>query len=198
MRPPFSEPPGPAPQRADSQRIVAAALAAAVELGPDATLAQVADRAGIGLASLHRYFPTTAAIFAEISRQMYRTLLVQVREILGGEDRDLRSVVGKICRIAFDGPNVSPEYRRRLNLEIPLSWSKTTAEAVYQEVFGEVEAWLASNLAAPPADLSARVFLAFAAIRGAVLMTLLYPALAPSTEVMRAHLTDTVVALLTA
>lgn len=44
-----------------------AVIAAAVELGPDTPLVLIAERAGVGIASLHRYFPTTAALFAEVS-----------------------------------------------------------------------------------------------------------------------------------
>ncbi len=185
----MAAPPTPSPQRADSQQIVNAVVAAAIELGPDAALAEIAERAGVGTASLHRYFPTVAAIFAEVSRQMYRTVLDQVREILSTPDPDLRSVVGKVCRVAFAGPNVSLEFRRKLNLDLPLTWSKGIAEAVYEELLVEITGWLRRNLPTPPADLEARVFVAFSCIRGAVLLSLLYPALAPSGDVLVEHLT---------
>ncbi len=196
MRSPLPPPPEPAPTRADSQLIVAAVLDAAVELGPDATLAAIAAHAGVGVASLHRYFPTTGALFAEIFRQTYRTLVTQVRAILSDGDRDLHSVARRLCELAFVGPNLSLAYRRRLNLDIPPAWARDSAAAAYREVFADLTAWLSETLPAPPADLPARVFMAFAAIRGAVLMSLLYPELAPPPEVMSAHLADTIVALL--
>jgi len=196
-RPLIDPPPAPSPQRADSQQIVQAIIAAASELGPEATLATIAERAGVGTASLHRYFPTVGAIFAEVSREMYRTLLAQIREILATAEPELRTVVRRVCRVALDGPNVSLEYRRRLNLDLPLSWSKGLAEAVYQEVLGELTDWLARHLADPPADLASRVFVAFAYVRGCVLISLLYPALAPATEFMLDQLVETVMMTLT-
>ncbi|MEZ4404700.1 MAG: TetR/AcrR family transcriptional regulator [Kofleriaceae bacterium] len=174
-----------------------AIVAAAIELGPDAPMAEIAARAGVGTASLHRYFPTVASIFAEVSRQMYRTVLGQIRVILADDAADLRVVVRRLCRVAFDGPNVSIAFRQKLNLDLPLSWSKGIAEAVYQQLLDEFTAWLARHLAAPPDDLGARVFVAFAYFRGSVLMSLLYPALAPSDGVLIDHLAESVVQLLT-
>jgi AcrR family transcriptional regulator len=195
-RPLMDPPPVPAPQRADSQQIVSAIITAAIDLGPEATLAEIADRAGVGVASLHRYFPTVASIFAEVSRQMYRTVHVQIRAILSEEGLDLRTAIARLCRIAFDGPNVSMEYRRKLNLDLPLSWSKGIAEAVYKEMLAEITEWLAQRLGDPPADLGARVFVAFSYIRGSVLLSLLYPALSPPHEVLIEHLGETIMQIL--
>lgn len=183
-RPLVDPPREPSPQRSDSQRIVDAIVTAAIELGPDATLATIGDRAGVGTASVHRYFPTLSSIFAEVSRRMFRVLLAQIRVALVDADRPLRVIVGDVCRLAFSGSNVPLAYRRRMNLEIPLAWSQDTADASYREVLDEVTAWLRAHLAAPPDDLPARVFAAFAFIRGAVSMWLLYPTAAPAVDVL--------------
>lgn len=172
---------------------MAAIVAAAIELGPDATLAAIAQRAGVGTASLHRYFPTTNAIFAEVSRQMFRTLVDQVRALTARPDVALRDLVGAVCGAALQGPNVSLEYRRRLNLDIPLSWSQVTAEEAYEELIDELVAWYVRNLPNPPSDLRMRIFVAFASVRGVVLVSLLFPRLAPANEEMVHHLTDTIV-----
>lgn len=196
-RAPFVKPPEPVVQRSDSEQIVDAILKAAIELGPDAPIASIAERAGVGRASLHRYFPTTTAIFAEISRLMYRTLLDQVREITLRPGTDLRAVVEAVCDVALGGPNVSLAYRQRLNLEIPLAWSKDTAEAIYAEVLGELVGWIRRNVSDPPADLEARMFVAFASVRGVVLVSLLFPNLAPPKEALAPHVADLVVFALT-
>ena len=81
-RPLLGPPREPAPQRTDSQRLVDAIVAAAIELGADATLATIAERAGVGAASIHRYFPTLSSIFAEVSRRMYRQLGTLIRAAL--------------------------------------------------------------------------------------------------------------------
>jgi AcrR family transcriptional regulator len=189
-RPLIDAPPEPAPQRTDSQQIVDAIIAAAIELGAGATLATISDRAGVGSASMHRYFPTLSSIYAEVSRRMFRMLLGQIRLALADRDRELRSIVRDVCRIAFAGSNVPLDYRRRMNLEIPLAWSQGSAEIAYREILDEVTAWLQQHLAAPSPDLPARVFVAFACIRGAVSMTLLYPSFTPELEVTIEHTTD--------
>lgn len=195
-RPLVDPPPEPTPQRSDSQQIVDSIIAAAIELGADTTLATIADRAGVGSASLHRYFPTLSSIFAEVSRRMFRMLLSQIRAALADSDRGLHAIAAEICRIAFAGSNVPIEYRRRMNLEIPLAWSQGAAESAYKEILDEVTSWLQRNLVAPPDDLAHRVFVAFACIRGVVSMSLLYPAHAPGIDTMVQRTTDAVMTIL--
>lgn len=175
----LKQPPEPAPRRSDSQQIVAAVIVAAMELGPDASLAAIAERAGVGLASLHRYFPTTAALFAEVSREMYRTLIDQVKGIVARTDLSVVEAVTQVCHVVISEPRLPIEHRRRLNFDVPLAWSRQVAEAAYREVLGEVKAWLERNLPSVPPDLDERLFVAFAAVRGAVLVGLMFPDLAP-------------------
>ncbi len=172
-------------------------IAAAIELGPQATLAAIAAKAGVGAASLHRYFPTTAAIFAEVSRQSYRTLLEQIRALTNREDLELYEMVKLVCHAAIEGPGLSLEHRRRLNLELPLAWTTSTAEQVYAEVLEAAAVWIRAHVRPAPRDLEARVFVAFANIRGAVLMMLMFPSLAPSREALLPALTDSVFLALT-
>jgi AcrR family transcriptional regulator len=197
-RPLLEAPPSPMPQRSDSQQIVDSVIEAAIELGADTTLASIAERAGVGSASLHRYFPTMSSIFAEVSRRMFRSLLSQIRAAFADNDRELHAIAADICRIAFAGSNVPLEYRRRMNLEIPLAWSQGAAENSYTEILGEVTGWLEHNLVAPPSDLAQRVFVAFGCIRGVVSMSLLYPAHAPEVGMMIERTTEAVMAILVA
>ncbi|MBL9024503.1 MAG: TetR/AcrR family transcriptional regulator [Myxococcales bacterium] len=196
-RPVIQEPPPPAAHRTDSEAIVEAVIGAAIELGPQATLASIAERAGVGTASLHRYFPSTAAIFAEVSRQTYRQLLQQVRELTSRSDLDPREMVEAVCRVALAGPGLSLEHRRRLNTEIPLGWALPTVEPVYREVLDELVRWAKAHLPDPPPDLEARVFVAFGIVRGAVLLSLLFPALAPPMETTLGIVSATVYRTLT-
>lgn len=195
-RPLVDVPAVPAPQRANSQQIVDAIVAAAIELGADATLATIADRAGVGSASVHRYFPSLSSIFAEVARRMFRMLRGQIRVALADRDRPLRAIVRHVCEIAFAGSDVSLEYRRRMNLEIPLAWSQGSAEVAYREILDDTTEWLRSNLVEPAPDLAARVFVAFACIRGAVSFMLLYPAFAPTRDEIVERTTDAALAAL--
>lgn len=161
---------------------MAAVVAAAIELGPDASLVAIAERAGVGVASLHRYFPTTAALFAEVSREMYRALIEQVRGILARTDLSLPETIAAVCRVVITEPRLPPEHRRRLSFDVPLEWSREAAEAAYREVLADAQQWLARNLPRCPPDLEDRLFVAFAALRGTVLVGLMFPDLAPTEE----------------
>ncbi len=189
----IKKPPEPAPRRSDSQQIVAAVVAAAIELGPDASLAMIAERAGVGVASLHRYFPTTAALFAEVSREMYRTLVRQVRAITGRADLPVAEATAEICRVVITEPRLSVAHRRRLSFDVPLEWSRDVAEEAYREILGEVVAYLSQRMAVPPPDLADRVYVAFAAVRGAVLVSLLFPDLGPPEDRLIAQVSRSVI-----
>lgn len=178
----FKRPPEPTPRRSDSQQIVSAVITAAIELGPDASLTLIAERAGVGIASLHRYFPTSAALFAEVSREMYRTLIDQVRAILTRTDLSVTEAITQVCRVVITEPRLPVEHRRRLNFDVPLEWSREVAEAAYREVLRDVTTWLERHVPQRPPDLEDRLFVAFAAVRGAVLVSLMYPDLAPPEE----------------
>lgn len=146
----------------------------------------------MGAASLHRYFPTTSAIFAEVSRQTYRTLIQQIRDLTARTDLDLRSMIEAICQTAVAGPGLSLEHRRRLNLEIPLVWSMGVAEEVYAEVIDTVATWIRANVASPPEDLEVRIFVAFGMVRGCILMGLLFPGITPPSDRLLPTLVDSV------
>ncbi|MGW7520757.1 TetR/AcrR family transcriptional regulator [Streptomyces sp. NPDC054796] len=63
---------GPRPLRADAQRnrdrLLAAALRAFSEDGPEATLEAIAKEAGVGIGTLYRHFPTREALIEETYR----------------------------------------------------------------------------------------------------------------------------------
>jgi len=189
----IKRPPAPAPRRSDSQQIVSAVIAAAIELGPDTPLAAIAERAGVGVASLHRYFPTTAALFAEVSREMYRTLLRQVREITSRPDLPVAEATLEICRVVLTEPRLPIAHRRRLTFDVPLEWSRDVAEAAYREILSEVVRYLERSLPVRPPDLEERVYVAFAAVRGAVLVSLMFPDLGPPEDRLIAQVSRCVV-----
>ncbi len=185
----LKKPPEPAPRRSDSQEIVSAVIAAAIELGPETPLARIAERAGVGLASLHRYFPTTAALFAEVSREMYRTLGRQVNELLERPDLSVSEAIVGVCRVVITEPRMPLEHRRRLSFDVPLEWSRDSAEAAYRDILHQVVTHLRRRWPECGPDIEDRAFVAFAAVRGAVLVSLLFPDLAPPEEQLIAQVT---------
>ncbi len=182
--------PPPSPIREDSREIVEAIVAAAVDLAdPAVTLQAIAERAGVGVASLHRYFPSKGAIYAEISRRLHRKFLLQLRAVLTEPSTDLRTSVRKVCALVVDGPGVSPALRKCINVVVPVSWSQESAEEIFGTAIREIAGWLQANLEHPPPDLAERVFVAFAAGRGLVLVSMVMPQHAPGHEALIDHMT---------
>ncbi|MCS7477906.1 TetR/AcrR family transcriptional regulator [Umezawaea endophytica] len=73
-------------RRADAQRnrdrLVAAASAVIAEAGPEASLEEVARRAGVGSATLHRHFSSRAELLEAVLHDRVRTLCALADELL--------------------------------------------------------------------------------------------------------------------
>jgi AcrR family transcriptional regulator len=186
---PLAPVPEPTPHRSDSSSIVEAIVEAAVALGdPDASVNAIAARAGVGVASVYRYFPNKSAIYAEVSRRLQRDFLNRVRALLATPALSLEQAVEGCCRAAIEAPGVSPAIRRAVNLALPLSWSQDNAERTFSTAIDELTSWLSAHIEPAPPDLRERVFAAFAAGRGMVMMSRLMPNLAPSDEALVQHM----------
>lgn len=76
--------------RADAQRnrerLVAAADAVIAENGVEASLEEIARRAGVGSATLHRHFPGRAALLDAVLRDRVRALCLRADDLLTAED----------------------------------------------------------------------------------------------------------------
>ena len=90
---PLAPPQAPAPSRPESTAIVDALVAAALELGPDASVNAIAERAGVGVASLYRYFPSKASILAELARRAQHDALTRIQEVLAANPTISRPVI---------------------------------------------------------------------------------------------------------
>ncbi len=86
--------PAPAerPQRADARRnrdkVVAAARDAFAEDGLDAQMDAIARRAGVGVGTVYRHFPTKDALVEAMVVLKFETLAVEARRVLAEEDGD--------------------------------------------------------------------------------------------------------------
>lgn len=178
-------PTSPSPSRSDSARIVESILTATLQISdPDASVNHIAERAGVGIASLYRYFPSKDAIYTEIARRLQSGFLSRIRELLATPGLTMEEAIQGVCRIAVTIPGVGPEVRRALNLSLPLLWSQQNADVVFPAAIAEMTTWLEKRLINPPSDLQHRVFTALAAGRGMVMMSRLYPEQAPSEDVL--------------
>jgi AcrR family transcriptional regulator len=84
-----ARPAGPGPMRADARRnrkrLLAAALAAFTESGADDTsLEEIARRAGVGIGTLYRHFPTRQALLESVYRDQVEVLCARA-EVLRDE-----------------------------------------------------------------------------------------------------------------
>ncbi|MGW7065017.1 TetR/AcrR family transcriptional regulator [Streptomyces sp. NPDC054904] len=78
------------PMRADARRnvdkIVAAAGALIAEHGADASLEEVARRAGVGSATLHRHFPSRQALLEAVFKDRVAALCAKAEDLLAEPD----------------------------------------------------------------------------------------------------------------
>lgn len=89
--PPASRTTSPArPMRADARRnydrILAAAAEAVAEQGAEASLEEIARRAGVGSATLHRHFPSRQQLLEAVFREKVETLCATAADLATGPD----------------------------------------------------------------------------------------------------------------
>jgi AcrR family transcriptional regulator len=82
----------PRPMRADArrnyERVLAEAKLAFMEHGPDASLEDIARRAGVGIGTLYRHFPTRLALQEAVYRNEIDELCAKAYELLEAEPED--------------------------------------------------------------------------------------------------------------
>lgn len=101
-------------QRADARRnrdrLVAAANAVIAETGPGASLEEIARRAGVGSATLHRHFPQRAQLLEAVLDDRVRVLCARAEELRTAPDAGialvdwLREVVTHAATVRGLGP----------------------------------------------------------------------------------------------
>ncbi|MEW9553706.1 TetR/AcrR family transcriptional regulator [Nonomuraea sp. NPDC050783] len=82
--------PSARPMRADARRnhdrILAAAAEAVAEQGAEASLEEIARRAGVGSATLHRHFPSRQRLLEAVFRDKVEALCATAAGLAGGPD----------------------------------------------------------------------------------------------------------------
>ncbi len=136
----------PRPLRRDAQRnrdrIVAAAAAAFADQGAAAQMDDVARRAGVGVGTLYRHFPTKEALMAELVRRKFERIRDTALEALTVED-PWDAFAGMLRR---DAEMLAEDATLRDALaRMPEAWATCEAEraevaAVAAEVIGRAQA----------------------------------------------------------
>lgn len=180
-------PSSPKPKRSDSVEIVDAVLEAARQLlmeDQKLTTEALAKRAGVGIASIYRYFPDRGALFAELFRKQHESFLLHMDEQLLPETT-IASGVEACVRMLADLSPGEVRFRRILNVSMPLDWTLSKLQEVISEAATRLHRWLVILLPDESAEeISRRVFYSLAIVRGAVMLSLLSPELAPENGVM--------------
>ncbi|GAA2635311.1 helix-turn-helix domain-containing protein [Actinomadura fulvescens] len=85
------------PMRADArrnyQRLLAAAQALVCEEGTDASLEEIARRAGLGIGTLYRHFPTREALLETLLREHFEAMRARAEQLLRAPD-PLQALIG--------------------------------------------------------------------------------------------------------
>lgn len=184
------------PTRSDSRAIVDAVIEATSELPAEKVSMRIlAERAGVGVASIYRYFPTKQAIYAEISRRLLERFVADVDQILAS-DPPIDQAIRRICAAAVTGQGANMSMRRTLNLDVPPAWTHDASSSAFTSVLTRLAGFAARKFNPPLPDLQARVFGAFASLRGQLLFWILYPQTAPNPERLVDELTETALLLL--
>jgi AcrR family transcriptional regulator len=92
------------PLRADArrnhERILEAARSVFAECGAAAQIDDVARRAGVGVGTVYRHFPTKEALMGELVRQQFRVFADRARESLEQEGEPFAALTGMMRRNA--------------------------------------------------------------------------------------------------
>ncbi len=184
------------PTRSDSQAIVEAILVACRELlttEGEVSIRAVARRAGVGEASVHRYFPSKLALFTAVFDAQHQDILKTFRGLLE-TTTSLEDGVRKGVTFFAGFGERELAVRRSLSTELPLSWTLerlVEATNALRDVFVE---WLLSQAPELTREVAEhRVFYTVAAVRGAVTLRLHDPTRAPEPRTMVETLTALVI-----
>ncbi len=179
---PLKRPQRPAPRNSQSAAVVEATLTAATELGPSASIERIAKRAGVGAASVYRYFPNKAALFAEVGRQIHLRMKEEI--IALSRDGEFEEALVRVCRQGMEVGLFSEELRRHLHEEVPWNWVDQTARETKQAIVAAMIEAVSrtTRISVEPAVLQRRVVVAISIVRGAALSALRFPELAGSAE----------------
>ena len=86
--------------RRNRERILESARAVFAECGAEAQMDDVAARAGVGVGTVYRHFPTKDALMEELIRQKFRLFAERAREALDSDEEPFEALVGLLRRNA--------------------------------------------------------------------------------------------------
>lgn len=169
------------PGRADSRKVVEAILDAATllleEQGLESfTTNHIAERAGVGIASVYRYFADKEAIIAELDSRNRRENAEELVRALALIEEDVPAGVRAMLRFFLESSGSRGRLRRAVVSEVPLSWIAPNASRTLEALIEAFTATLTRvQPALPPAEIRRRLHVAFHAVQGVAVGQLVFP-----------------------
>jgi len=168
------------PSRRDSKAIVEAILGAARSLLQEGgvesfTTNQIAARAGVGVASVYRYFADKEAIIAEMDLRNRLENAERLGVAIAAFPHDFPGAIRELLRHFLDTSGPRGRLRRTVVSQVPLSWVASNASATTASLLEDCTAALIAlrpDLGVP--EVRRRVHVVFHAVQGVAIGQLMF------------------------
>jgi AcrR family transcriptional regulator len=158
------------------EAIVRAANEIIAERGLDGlTTNHVAERAGVSIGSLYRYFPGKEAIVAELDLRYRQRAAAELLDALDAYSVDLASSLERGIRQFLEPPPELRALRRALIHSVPLSWVERSSQEIWDRVTTDATAALcrvATHLS--PEEARHRIAVALHAVQGVAIGSVMW------------------------
>ncbi|MFC4014965.1 TetR/AcrR family transcriptional regulator [Nonomuraea purpurea] len=148
-----------APLRADAlhnrERILRAAREAFATRGLEVPMAAIARRAGVGVATLYRRFPSRESLITEVFADQLAVCAAVVDEALADPDpwRAFRTVVEKVCSMQVADRGFTAAFLTEFSGSVDFEQARTCAEQGLAEIVRRAKAEGTLRADFDPADL---------------------------------------------
>lgn len=159
------------------EAIVTAATQLLEESGLESfTTNRIAQRAGVGVASVYRYFATKEAIIAEIDLRNRRENAAHMMSALRSFEEDFSAAARAALMHFLDTAGPRGRVRQALVSEVPLAWIKPNAAETFDGLIAACGLTLGRLLPElPKSEIERRLYLAFHAVQGVAVARLVFP-----------------------
>lgn len=140
------------------------------------TTNHIAERAGVGVASVYRYFANKEAIIAEIDHRNRRENAEQMKAALALLEKNFVDALRGMLRHFLDVSGPRGRLRRTVVSEVPLSWvapnAASTLESLIVACTGSMKKL---HPTVPVPEIRRRLHVAFHAVQGVAIGQLVFP-----------------------
>lgn len=128
--------------RQNRDRILASARETFAAVGLDASMTEIARRAGVGVATLYRRFPTKASLVTEVFADQLAACTAVVHEASEDPDpwRGFCRVVRELCEMQARDRGFSAAFLRAFPDAVPVERKRAEAEEVFAGLVARAQA----------------------------------------------------------